>query len=227
MSRRKMSNPLALAVLATIREQPRHPYEIAQVLRSRGKEQSIKINYGSLYTVVQSLERHGFIEASGIERDGRRPERTLYAVTESGAAELRDWLSELISIPVKEYPRFEAALSLMVVLPPDEIRTLLEHRVELLDARLAESRGTLAEYGGVLPRIFLIESEYSAAMLAAEAEWTRRLVKDMADGSLTGVDGWRQYHATGRAPAEWSELETQPIPPPDDLTTGRPDDRTT
>ena len=207
MSRRKMSNPLALAVLATVREQPRHPYEIAQVLRSRGKEQSIKINYGSLYTVVQSLERHGFIEASGTERDGRRPERTVYSVTESGAVELREWLSELIGTPVKEYPRFEAALSLMLVLPPDEVRTLLEQRVALLDTQLTEQRGALTEYGGLLPRIFLIESQYSVAMLEAEAEWTRQLLKDMADGSLGGMDGWRQYHATGRTPEEWAELQ--------------------
>jgi DNA-binding PadR family transcriptional regulator len=207
MGRRKMSNPLALAVLATVREQPRHPYEIAQVLRSRGKEQSIKINYGSLYTVVQSLERHGFIEASGTERDGRRPERTVYSVTESGAVELREWLSELIGTPVKEYPRFEAALSLMLVLPPEEVRTLLEQRVALLDAQLAGQRGTLAEYGGLLPRIFLIESEFSVAMLDAEAQWTRQLLKDMADDSLTGLDGWRQYHATGRTPEEWTVLQ--------------------
>ena len=207
MSRRKMSNPLALAVLATLREQPRHPYEIAQVLRSRHKEHSIKINYGSLYTVVQSLERHGFIEAAAVERDGRRPERTLYSLTGSGAVELHDWLAELVGTPVKEHPRFEAALSLMGVLPPDEARRLLEQRVAALDARVAEGREGLAALLKTLPRVFLVESEYALAMLAAEAEWTRQLLKDIADGSLTGIDGWRQYHATGHAPEEWLALE--------------------
>lgn len=209
MARRKMSNPLALAVLAVIREQPRHPYEIAGILRSRGKEQSIKINYGSLYTVVQSLERHGFIEASGTERDGRRPERTLYSVTPTGAVELREWLSELIGTPVKEYPRFEAALSLMGVLPPDEVRPLLEQRIAALDDRLAEQRAVLAEYGPLLPRVFLIEGEFALAMLTAEADWVRRLLADMTDGSLDGLEGWRQYHATGRAPEEWTALEAK------------------
>jgi hypothetical protein len=95
----------------------------------------------------------------------------------------------------------------MGVLPPDEVRTLLEQRVAALDARIAGLRGALAEHGRLLPRVFLIESEYSAAMLEAEAEWTRQLLKDMADGSLTGVDGWRQYHATGRVPEEWAALE--------------------
>lgn len=210
MAKRKMTNPLALAVLATIREQPRHPYEIAQVLRSRGKEHSIKINYGSLYTVVQSLERHGFIEASGTERDGRRPERTLYSVTEAGSAELLDWLAELVTDPVKEFPRFESALSLIGVFPPDEAMELLERRVAEQDARIADRREELAAVlASGVPRIFLVESEYSLAMRVAENDWTRQLLKQMADGSLGGMDGWRQYHATGEAPQEWQELEAR------------------
>lgn len=209
MAKRKMGNTLALAVLALVAEHPRHPYEIAQVLRSRGKDQSIKINYGSLYTVVQGLERHGFIEAAGVERDGRRPERTVYGLTESGRAELRDWLSELLGTPAKEYPRFESALSLMGVLPPEEARSLLEQRVALLDASVAAQQETLERCTDFLPRIFLVEGEYELAMTTAEAEWTRRLLADMSDGSLTGMDGWREYHATGRAPQEWVDLELQ------------------
>ncbi|QMU69059.1 PadR family transcriptional regulator [Streptacidiphilus sp. P02-A3a] len=209
MARRTMSNPLALAVLAFVAERPSHPYEIAQSLRSRGKDRSIKINYGSLYSVVQTLERHGFIEAAGTERDGRRPERTVYAVTESGRAELRDWLSELLGTPAKEYPRFESALSLMGVLPPEEARTLLEQRVARLEADTAAERALLAEWGSVLPGIFLVEGEYALAMATAEAEWTKGLLRRMADGSLTGMDGWRQFHATGQAPPEWTELEAR------------------
>jgi DNA-binding PadR family transcriptional regulator len=209
MAKRKMGNPLALAVLATVAEAPRHPYEIAQVLRARGKEQSIKINYGSLYTVVQTLERHGLIEAAGTERDGRRPERTVYGVTESGRVELREWLSELLGTPAKEYPRFESALSLMGVLHPDEAVSLLEQRVALLDASVAARRAELAHYRTVLPRVFLVEGEYAVTMAAAEADWTRQLLKDMADGSLTGVDGWRQYHDTGQAPQQWADLDAQ------------------
>lgn len=159
--------------------------------------------------MVQTLERHGFIEAAGTERDGRRPERTVYAVTESGRAELRDWLSELLGTPAKEYPRFESALSLMGVLPPDEARTLLEQRVARLDASTEAERASLAEWSTILPRVFLVENEYAVAMASAEAEWTRGLLRQMADGSLTGMDGWRQLHATGHAPPEWSSLDEQ------------------
>ena len=56
MTRRRVSNPLALAVLGTLIERPMHPYEISTTLRERGKETSIKLNYGSLYSVVESLQ---------------------------------------------------------------------------------------------------------------------------------------------------------------------------
>ena len=77
--RRSITNPLALAVLACLHERPMHPYEMAATMRERGKEQSIKLNYGSLYTVVDSLAKNGLIEAVEARREGRRPERTVYS----------------------------------------------------------------------------------------------------------------------------------------------------
>src|SRR5665213_2376603 len=77
MARRRMSNPLALAVLACLVERPMHPYEISTTLRSRGKEQSIKLNYGSLYSVVESLEKHGLIRARETTREPRLQRREL------------------------------------------------------------------------------------------------------------------------------------------------------
>ena len=107
--RRKVDNPLALAVLVLTAERPMHPYEMAQVLRERGKHTSINIKRGSLYTVVRSLQRHGLIEATGTFRQGRRPERTVYALTDAGRAETRDWLRELIAVPEKEFARWRSS----------------------------------------------------------------------------------------------------------------------
>src|SRR5919199_2688937 len=99
MARRRVSNPLALAVLSCLAERPMHPYEISTTLRERGKEQSIKLNYGSLYAVVEALQRHGLIEARETAREGKRPERTVYAITQAGLDEFEDWLAELLSTP--------------------------------------------------------------------------------------------------------------------------------
>src|SRR3954452_3003950 len=103
MAKRRVSNLLALAVLACVAQRPMHPYEISTSLRTRGKEASIKLNFGSLYSVVESLAKHGLIESQGTVREGKRPERTVYAITDAGRAEMEDWLSELLSTPKKEY----------------------------------------------------------------------------------------------------------------------------
>ncbi|HEV8064303.1 MAG TPA: PadR family transcriptional regulator, partial [Acidimicrobiales bacterium] len=69
------SNPLALAVLVSLYERPMHPYEVAQTLRDRAKHESVRLNYGSLYSVVDGLEKRGLIRVRETVREGRRPER--------------------------------------------------------------------------------------------------------------------------------------------------------
>ncbi|HKE52809.1 MAG TPA: helix-turn-helix transcriptional regulator [Actinomycetes bacterium] len=201
-----MRNPLALAVLTFLSSRPMYPYELASVLRATGKEETIKINWGSLYTVVQNLERHGLIEEAGTTRQGSRPERTAYAITDAGRAEMRDWLGELLRDPQKEYPVFATALSLVGALPPDEVIEMLEGRLATLDAEITAHEAELAALRKQLPRLFLIESEYLNAVRRAEAEWVRALLKDMETGAIGDLEPWREYHRTGAMPAELDSL---------------------
>jgi DNA-binding PadR family transcriptional regulator len=204
--RRKVGNLLALALLALLTPgTPMHPYEMANLLRRTGKEQDMKIKWGSLYTVVQNLEKHGFIKAVSSDRTGRRPERTVYAITDAGRAELRDWLRELVGTPEPELSRFEAALSVLGVLPPDEATSLLTERLRALDDDIAARQAQLAESDQV-PRLFLIEAEYALAMRQSEAAWVRSLLRELTEETLPSLAEWRAYHETGGPPAEWTKL---------------------
>lgn len=149
--RRKLGNPLALTVMVLLAERSMHPYEIAQTLRRRGKEHSVKINFGSLYTVIQNLEKHGYVEVAGVQRQGNRPERTLYGITEAGRAEMLDWLSDLLAVPAVEYPVFETALSLLPVLPPEDVAELMETREAALAVQAATLRGPSVSWGRSCP----------------------------------------------------------------------------
>ena len=195
MTKRKVSNPLALAVLACLFERPMHPYEMASTMRERGKDQSIKLNYGSLYTVVEALQQNGLIVAQETEREGRRPERTVYRLTDAGRMELIDWVSELLSRPAKEYTRFEAGLSLAGVLPPEDIIALLTQRCVNLELEISQGRALLqlVQDRG-LQRIHVIESEYALAMREAELVWTRNLVQEIRSGELGDLDEWAAIH---------------------------------
>jgi DNA-binding PadR family transcriptional regulator len=195
---RPITNPLALAVLALLFERPMHPYEMASLLRERQKDASIKLNYGSLYTVVDQLQRAGYIVPQETNRDGRRPERTTYAITDAGLARMREWMRDLIRKPAKEYPQFEAALSLMGVLPPDEASDLLAERITRLEAHLTGMRDVMEDAAAAgIPRLFMIESEYELAMTEAELAWVRALHEEITTGSLPNLDLWHAFHEEG------------------------------
>jgi DNA-binding PadR family transcriptional regulator len=195
-TRNRRTNPLALAVLALLWERGMHPYEMAATLRQRRKEASIKLNYGSLYAVVESLERHGLIVAVEARREGRRPERTVYGLTEPGSRELHEWLRELIAVPVNDYPQFEAGMSLVGVLPPDEVGMLLERRAALLGQQIAELRAiTVALRAQGVPALALIEQKYRIAMLEAEHTWVGEFTAALRDNTLEGLQQWRQQQA--------------------------------
>jgi DNA-binding PadR family transcriptional regulator len=193
---RRRGNPLALAVLACLTEQPMHPYEMAATMRSRGQDASIRLNYGSLYGVVEHLLKRGLIEEQETVRDGRRPERTIYRITDDGRAEVVDWLAELLGTSVKEFPQFEAGLSLMAVLPPERVVELLEQRVAKLHERLSELDAMLdaATRNGV-PRVFLVETDYERTVVDADCAFTEQLARDIESEHLEGVAFWKDVHA--------------------------------
>jgi DNA-binding PadR family transcriptional regulator len=206
---RPLANPLALAVLVLLWERPMHPYEMATTLRERNKEASIRLNYGSLYTVIEQLRREKFIAVRQTLREGKRPEKTIYELTPAGNTELTEWMRELVSSPVKEYPQFEAALSLLPVLPPDEVRELLQIRIGLLQKALAgfeEEDRVCREMH--LPRLFSLEREFAKALATAELKFTEGLLSDIRRDVGGLSSGW----AKGRRKALGARMALQKSP---------------
>jgi DNA-binding PadR family transcriptional regulator len=177
--------PLALAVMNLLMEHPMHPYEMKSKMKERGHDQVIRLKGGSIYDTVERLEQGGFIQAQETSREGRRPERTVYAITEMGRDEITAWLRELLAQPANEYPQFAAALAFFAALDKDEVVRLLRLRTALLDGQIAGDEKSLKSFMEMgLPRLFLVEGEYALAMKRAEVEWVRRLIVDIEGGTL-------------------------------------------
>ena len=202
-NKRKVGNLLALAVMSYLSQQPMHPYELARTLREHGDERSIKFNHGSLYMVVGQLAKAGYITELETSRDGQRPERTVYALTEAGRAEFRDWLTELVAEPQQEYPHFVAALSLIAALPPGEVVPLLRHRLGQLREARAEIRGLIdASLAQGVPGLFLVEEEYRLALLAAETAFVEDFIGKITDPDTGWGPSWAQFHAQSARQAQ-------------------------
>ncbi|MGK4593298.1 PadR family transcriptional regulator [Amycolatopsis sp. w19] len=191
MKRRKVGNLLALAILSTLNERPMHPYEMASVLKSRGKDRDMGIKWGSFYTVVGNLRKHGLIEAAESGRDGARPERTVYRITDTGRDEMLDWLRELLGELAPEEPKFVAGLSVMGWLGPDEVVALFRTRLAALEEDIASTRAELARLLEEIPRLVLLETEYHLAIRVAEAEWVRSILGELTSGSMPGLAQWQ------------------------------------
>ncbi|TDD69555.1 PadR family transcriptional regulator [Jiangella aurantiaca] len=187
-----------------------HPYEMSSTLRERRKEDSIKLNYGSLYSVVESLQKRGLIEAAETVREGRRPERTIYAITETGAQVMVDWMVELLSTPKKEFTQFEAALSLAGALPPEQVIELLGQRLRNLRFHQKAVEAMFEEARAVkLPRLFMIEAEFSAALLTAEIAFVEQLLAELRTGTLGGFAMWQRMHELRRAGVPPEKIEAK------------------
>src|SRR5262245_55174613 len=178
-------NPLALAILRLLHERPMHPYEMHQIVRDRGTDYVVKVRAGSLYHTVERIDGLGLIEQVEVGRDGRRPERTVYAITDVGRDEYMTNLRDLVRFPAEEFPAFAAALEMLATIDPAVARRLLEQRTMSLEGEIAGTEQvatTLAKSG--LGRINLIEAEYVQHMCQAELSWVRNLIDDIDSGAL-------------------------------------------
>jgi DNA-binding PadR family transcriptional regulator len=197
-------SPLALSILELLDERPMHPYELASTMRGRHHDEFIRLNFGSLYHTVDTLERAGWIVPIEREKEGRRPERTIYRLTESGRELLVREVGEILARPRRDYPHFAAGLMFMHHLDAPTAAHQLRLRAEALDAsveKLSRIMGELRADG--VTRLALVELEHKIAMLGAEREWVRDLQGEITDGRLewtvgidSGDEALRRRHGT-------------------------------
>ncbi|WP_269938517.1 PadR family transcriptional regulator [Arthrobacter sp. HY1533] len=179
-------SPLALTVLALLMEMPMHPYRMQQLITSRGKDRVVNVSQrASLYSTIERLTRDGLIRVAEVERDGSRPERSVYEISDAGRATARGWLTDMMSVPKHGFPEFHAALALAPVLEPGELAALLRTRRDALAAEVSGLREELEAAASFLPRVVLLDGEIVVRTREAELEFIDSVLAELASGALT------------------------------------------
>jgi DNA-binding PadR family transcriptional regulator len=178
-------SPWALTILSLLFERDMHPYELRRLVRHRGTGDLVDLRPGSLYRTIERLERAGLVEPVETTREGRFPERTVYRLTERGRDELEEWLRELLSTPMKDFPQFLHAVSALSILEHHDARIQLEGRLVRLEAEIAQMETAMRRLETVLPRLFQLETEYAIALRRADLAWVSGVVEDLRTGRLT------------------------------------------
>jgi DNA-binding PadR family transcriptional regulator len=134
---------------------------------------------------MEAMTRAGWIEPRPAQRDGARPQRTPYALTQAGRTELARRLDRQVREPRREFPEFLGAVSHIGVLGPERAAEALTERAGRLAALITDDQRRLDEaLAGNAPRLFVIEAEYALAMLRAERDWVLALAEEITTGRL-------------------------------------------
>jgi DNA-binding PadR family transcriptional regulator len=199
MPRRALDNPIVLAVLGLLLEQPSHPHQMLAELRKRSDNHAAAITRGTLYNTVAALAEAGWVASQGQQRLGNRPERTVYALTQVGHDELVRRLDSQIRNPKREFSQFLGAVTYLGALGQDGAVEALAERVRRLQERTAADEGRLAQaLAAGVPRLYVIEAEYALSLARAETAWIDSVIDDIRTGTLT----WPADAATASTPLE-------------------------
>ncbi|MGC5014445.1 PadR family transcriptional regulator [Streptosporangium sp. DT93] len=161
-------------VLGLLAERPKHGYELKREhdLHLPGAR---PLAYGQVYATLQRLQRDGFAEVAETVREGG-PERTVYAITEGGRAELTRWL-EQVEAPA---PHVSSTLVSHVVVATMAGGAAGDYLLRQRAAHLARMRELTAQRSSGSPAQALA-ADYALQHLDADLRWIETTMKRLTE----------------------------------------------
>ena len=165
-----------LLILWLLSEQSLHGYRIKKILDDESLSFWFPIEFGSIYSVLRSLVKGGYVKEAAVEQEGKRPQRTRYAITPAG----RRQLAELLERAWRELPSPADPFALALAARPDledegRVPELLGDRVSALRSRLDR----LDEVERSAPAGEMVARQ--RALTAAELAWAEALLEREGD----------------------------------------------
>jgi DNA-binding PadR family transcriptional regulator len=196
--------PLDLLVLSMLFERPMHPYEMAQLAVTRHMDRLVKVRTTTFYNTVARLLDEGLVVVRDVQREGNRPERTVYELTEAGRRVHRETAEELLADHPVEYPQLYLALAQAHELPREEAARLLRiRRVAMADEldTMADLIDRTATAG--VPEIFRLDGGMRVATLTAQIAWLDDLITRIDRNEIAWLD---EVLADKDFTTDWTEL---------------------
>lgn len=195
--------PLAMMTLELLHERPMHPYEMHQELRGRKADKVLKLSAGSLYHTIERMAERELVEVVETSREGRRPERTTYRITEAGRDAFAERLREIVAEPTREFPIYPVGVGLLHTLDRDDALIQLRRRKTSLTANIAMLQSYVDSLEQQdLEKMYWIDTKLVLALATTELEWTEQFIDDIETGALR----WPTGPGAGKAAGETLRL---------------------
>jgi DNA-binding PadR family transcriptional regulator len=176
---------LAISALALLNERAMHPYEMYQLLLERHEDRIVRVTPGSLYRTVDRLTQDGMAEATGTAREGNRPERTTYAITDLGRSSLVERIREILREPVNEFPSFALALAEAHNAPASAVCADLRDHLKVIEGELADIDCLVDKARArEVAEAYWITADYIRHMTVAQQDWINGFITRLEKGDL-------------------------------------------
>lgn len=177
-------------------------YEIIKIIKSVMVDIA-NVTTGTLYYKLKGLERKGYL-SSAREREGRRPQRLRYSLTDSGRRAFQALALENIDGESRPYWNYLSSLFFVQYLPADDTREALlrkKNKHETTLRRLLATRKKMKDRGYPFHALMLLD--HGLRHLRVDIAWLEEFAGRLdTDGdSLTGFsfspEDWRRHLASG------------------------------
>lgn len=172
-----------LAILSLIAEQPRHGYDIEQVIEMRGMRDWTEIGFSSIYYLLNKLEKAALIESQLQQSEGKGPARKVYTITQKGRQFHVDGTIQALSNPQGGSVQFLLGLSNFPIVPRNQVIEALNAYVLQLEERITHMLGR-AEAQQPLPPFVDAMFDYSRVLAEAELNWMKNFVNEVEAGNV-------------------------------------------
>ncbi|WP_432841839.1 PadR family transcriptional regulator [Dactylosporangium sp. CA-092794] len=163
---------------------PKHGYDLKHA-HDRTLPRAKPLGFGQVYATLGRLERDGLVTQAGQDRAGG-PDRTTFAITEAGRAELERWVGT-VEPPAPHVSGTLLTKVMVALMWPDAGRALsyLAAQRKAHADRLRELTAVKTDPGASLGEV--IAADYAIAHLDADLDWLRTTLARVAQAQ-PGVD---------------------------------------
>lgn len=170
----RVLTPAELTVLGLIVEQPRHGYDLQQVIEQRGIRRWTDIGFSSIYYVLAKLEKRGLVEAAE-GSPAAKSRRVFHATAEGRQMAVDEAVAFIADLRAVAHPVLVGLANLPLV-SKRAYDEALRSRLTQLEARIAsvmEAKGIQAPLPHPAREVF----SYSLSLLEAERSWLAKRVQ--------------------------------------------------
>lgn len=162
-----------LLLLGLLLDGKKHGYQLNEYFK-HSLSFCADLKKSTAYYILNKLERDGYVKQE-TERQGKRPERRVYELTETGHALFYELLRQNLGDFSRTYYDDDIGIAFMAQLPIDEVQQLLKVKRDKLVATLNQFKEVPAHEGSWG---FVIE--HNIAHLETEVNWLEGMLDELS-----------------------------------------------